>query len=94
MFPGPFRLAQARAVCADDTLPAAAIGPALARLVEQSLVQAVAGRFHLLETLRTYAARRLSEPARLRLRAWHAAPPWPWRLVADHLWRCSRSSSG
>ena len=72
VFPGPFRLAQARAVCADDTLPAAAIGPALARLVEQSLVQAVAGRFHLLETLRTYAARRLSEPARLRLRAWHA----------------------
>ena len=39
-----------------------AIGPLLARLVEQSLVQAGDGRFWLLETLRTYAAERLSEP--------------------------------
>ena len=66
-------------MCADDTLPGAAVGPALARLVEQSLVQAVAGRFHLLETLRTYAAERLPEPDRVRLRAWHA------RDVADRI---------
>ena len=46
-------------MCADERLPAVAIGPVLARLVEQSLVQAVDGRFHLLETLRTYAAERL-----------------------------------
>ena len=85
VFPGPFRLAQARAVCADDTLPGAAVGPALARLVEQSLVQAVTGRFHLLQTLRTYAARRLDEPTRLRLRpctpatSRTASPSWAGR---------------
>ena len=79
VFPGPFRLAQARTVCADDRLPAAAIGAVLARLVEQSLVQAVAGRFHLLETLRTYAAEHLAEPDRVRLRARHA------RDVADRI---------
>ena len=38
-----------------------AVGPVLARLAEQSLVQAVAGRFRLLETLRTYAAERLAD---------------------------------
>ena len=58
--------------CADNTLPAAVVVPALARLVEQSLAQAVAGRFQLLETLRTYATGRLPEPARLRLHAVHA----------------------
>ena len=79
VFPGPFRLAQVRTVCADERLPAAAIGAVLARLVEQSLVQAVDGRFHLLETLRTYAAERLSEPDRVRLRARHA------RDVADRI---------
>jgi hypothetical protein len=68
----PFRLAQARVACADNTLPAAVVVPALARLVEQSLAQAVAGRFQLLETLRTYATGRLPEPARLRLHAVHA----------------------
>ena len=56
-----------------------ASGAVLARLVEQSLVQAADGRFHLLETLRTYAAERLSEPERLRLRARHA------RDVADRV---------
>ena len=52
----------------DERLPAAAVGAVLARLVEQSLVQAADGRFHLLETLRTYAAERLPEPELLRLR--------------------------
>ena len=79
VFPGPFRLAQVRTVCGDDRLPAATVGAVLARLVEQSLVQAADGRFHLLETLRTYAAERLSEPERLRLRARHA------RDVADRV---------
>jgi len=79
VFPGPFRLAQVRTVCGDERLPAASVGAVLARLVEQSLVQAVDGRFHLLETLRTYAAERLSEPEQLRLRARHA------RDVADRV---------
>jgi predicted ATPase/DNA-binding SARP family transcriptional activator len=79
VFPGPFRLAQVRTVCSDERLPAAAIGAVLARLVEQSLVQATDGRFHLLETLRTYAARRLPEPDRLRLCSRHA------RDVADRI---------
>jgi predicted ATPase/DNA-binding SARP family transcriptional activator len=79
VFPGPFRLAQVRAVCSDERLPAAAIGAVLARLVEQSLVQAAGGRFHLLQTLRTYAAERLAEPERRRLRARHA------RDVADRI---------
>ena len=59
--------------------PPRRVGAVLARLVEQSLVQAADGRFHLLETLRTYAAERLSEPERLRLRARHA------RDVADRV---------
>ena len=79
VFPGPFRLAQVRTVCADERLPAATVGAVLARLVEQSLVQAADGRFHLLETLRTYAAERLPEPERLRLGARHA------RDVADRV---------
>jgi predicted ATPase/DNA-binding SARP family transcriptional activator len=79
VFPGPFRLAQARTVCADDRLRAGTVGPVLARLVEQSLVQAADGVFHLLDTLRTYAAERLPAPDRSHLRARHA------REVADRI---------
>ena len=70
VFPGPFRLREARLVCADDRLDASAVGPLLARLVEQSMVQSGAGRFWLLDTLRTYAL-----PTHRRRRAPQAA--WP-----------------
>lgn len=72
VFPQSFDLDQARAVCADGSLSTTAVTTALARLVEQSMVQAADGRFWLLETLRTYAGERLSEDDRLRLRAAHA----------------------
>lgn len=78
-FPDRFRLADVRAVCADDRLAATSVGGLLARLVEQSMVQADHGRFRLLDTLRTYAAERLGEEDRLTLRARHA------RRVADRV---------
>jgi tetratricopeptide (TPR) repeat protein len=59
---------QAAAVCADESIAAVDAPPLLARLVEQSMVQAGGGRFWLLETLRTYAAERL-DPAELRVLA-------------------------
>jgi predicted ATPase/DNA-binding SARP family transcriptional activator len=77
VFPASFRLAEARTVCADERLEPVAVAPVLARLVEQSLVQSAAGRFRLLETLRTYAAERLDADDLRRLRARHA------RAVAD-----------
>ena len=72
VFPGPFRLADARLVCADGDIAASAVGPLLARLAEQSLVQTGAGRFWLLETLRTYALERIAGDDLLRLRGRHA----------------------
>ncbi len=72
VFPDHFRLADARVVCADGELAATAVGGLLARLVEQSLVQAAGGRFRLLDTLRTYAAERLDEEGRGALRERHA----------------------
>jgi predicted ATPase/DNA-binding SARP family transcriptional activator len=79
VFPDHFRLADVRAVCPDDRLAATSVGGLLARLVEQSMVQADDGRFRLLDTLRTYAAERLGEEDRLALRARHA------RHVADRV---------
>ena len=73
MFPGTFSLDQVEAVCADESLPASAVAGLVARLVEQSLVQAGRGRFWLLETLRTYALERLAAAGEeLRLRGRHA----------------------
>jgi predicted ATPase len=72
VFPGAFRLADARSVCADGRIPVNAIAPLLARLAEQSLVQTGAGRFWLLETLRTYALERLADGDLLSLRGRHA----------------------
>ncbi|MDD7942917.1 BTAD domain-containing putative transcriptional regulator [Actinomycetospora lutea] len=72
VFPGTFSLGAAEAVCADDQLPPSSVGPLLARLVEQSLVQAGAGHFSLLETLRAYAEELLDESRRDALRARHA----------------------
>jgi predicted ATPase len=71
VFPGSFDLAAVRAVCADDRLPS--VSSLLARLVEQSLVQAGAGRFWLLDTLRTYANELLTDHDRRLLHERHAA---------------------
>ena len=60
VFPGTFSLDQVESVCADERIPRPAIGGLLARLVEQSQVQAGQGRFWLLETLRGYAGERLA----------------------------------
>lgn len=68
VFPGVFSVQQAAAVCADEWIADVDVPPLLARLVEQSMVQAGGGRFWLLETLRTYAAERL-EPAELQVLA-------------------------
>jgi predicted ATPase/DNA-binding winged helix-turn-helix (wHTH) protein len=59
VFPGAFSLDQAESVCVDGHVARAAMAPLLARLVDQSLVQAGRGRFWLLETLRAYASERL-----------------------------------
>jgi predicted ATPase/DNA-binding SARP family transcriptional activator len=79
VFPDNFRLADVRAVCTDEAMVATVAGELLARLVEQSLVQAGDGRFRLLDTLRTYAAERLSPDGRRALAARHA------RHVADRV---------
>jgi predicted ATPase len=73
VFPGPFDLAAVRAVCVDDRLPRRTVAALLARLVEQSLVQAGAGRFWLLDTLRTYANELLTDDDRRLLRERHAS---------------------
>ena len=74
VFPDHFRLADVRVVCSDDRLSATSVGGVLARLVEQSMVQAGDGRFRLLDTLRTYAAERLGAEEHRLLRARHARP--------------------
>jgi predicted ATPase len=64
VFPSAFSLDQAEEVCADEHIPRSAVPTLLARLVEQSVVQAGQGRLWLLETLRAYAAERVDdEPA-------------------------------
>jgi predicted ATPase/DNA-binding SARP family transcriptional activator len=73
VFPGAFTVDQVEAVCAAPPLSAAAVAPLLARLAEQSLVQAGGGRFWLLETLRSYAGERLEPADRQALRGRHAA---------------------
>jgi predicted ATPase/DNA-binding CsgD family transcriptional regulator len=65
VFAGTFGLAAARAVCAEGSVTAAEILPALGRLVDKSLVvadvQADESRYRLLETIRAFAAARLVE---------------------------------
>ena len=85
VFPGPFRLRETRLVCADDRLDGSAVGPLLARLVEQSMVQSGAGRFWLLDTLRNYACQRIADDELLRLRGRHARVVA--NLVADLRWQ-------
>jgi predicted ATPase/DNA-binding SARP family transcriptional activator len=77
VFPGRFTLQDVRSVCADDGIEENAVGPLLARLAEQSLVQSDQGRFWLLDTLRTYALERLDQGEYVRMRGRHA------RLVAQ-----------
>jgi predicted ATPase/DNA-binding SARP family transcriptional activator len=73
VFPGHFTLDQAESVCADDRIGRPAVAGLVARLVEQSLVQAGRGRFWLLETLRAYAGERLAAAGETpRLRERHA----------------------
>ena len=78
VFAGGFTLAAAEGVCADEDLAAERIAGLLASLVNRSMVavgrSTTPARYHLLESLRCYAAERLTgrgeEPA---LRARHAA---------------------
>ena len=85
VFPGAFGLADARSVCADGRVAGNAVGPLLARLAEQSLVQTGGGRFWLLETLRTYALERLADGDLLSLRGRHARAVV--NRVADLRWQ-------
>ena len=73
VFPGAVTLDRVEAVCAEPPLSRSVVAPVLARLAEQSLVQAGRGTFRLLETLRVYAAERLDPAERSALRARHAA---------------------
>ncbi|HEV7711195.1 MAG TPA: LuxR C-terminal-related transcriptional regulator [Asanoa sp.] len=65
VFAGTFGLAAARSLCAEGTVTAAEVLPALGRLVDKSLVvadvQADESRYRLLETIRAFAAARLAE---------------------------------
>jgi predicted ATPase/DNA-binding SARP family transcriptional activator len=87
VFPGSFTAERAEAVCADEDLAAGAVAPLLARLCERSLLQADAGRFWLLQTLRTYADERLAADERHAVHARHAADTAR-RLVSlsERLW--------
>ncbi|HWX97466.1 MAG TPA: AAA family ATPase [Solirubrobacteraceae bacterium] len=65
IFAGGFDLAATETVCAGDGLELAAVADVLARLVEKSLVTAEhlgrGRRYHLLETVRLYAAEQLEQ---------------------------------
>jgi predicted ATPase/DNA-binding CsgD family transcriptional regulator len=61
VFPGEFGAEDAEAVCADDALPPEAVGPALAGLVEGSIVTRAGARHRLLGSLRELGSLRLRE---------------------------------
>lgn len=65
VFAGGFSLSAAEGVCADDQLPPEGIAGLVAALVSRSMIGVDRGvhptRYHLLETLRQYAGRRLAE---------------------------------
>jgi predicted ATPase/DNA-binding SARP family transcriptional activator len=84
VFPSSFAVDQVEAACAEPPLSRSTVVPLLARLSEQSLVQAGRGRFWLLDTLRAYAGERLDPADRSTLRARHALD------VADRLAALSR----
>ena len=64
-FPGAFDVQAARAVCADESLPADAVHEVLDRLVAKSLLMRGGApgspRYRMLETIRDYGARWLAE---------------------------------
>ncbi|MFC4909807.1 ATP-binding protein [Actinomadura gamaensis] len=68
VFPGDFDLTAAERVCADDALPAGTVFGVLTRLVEKSVVQYEEDRrrYRMLDTLREYAAERLTAPTSTR----------------------------
>ncbi len=85
VFTGPFDLAAAEAIGADDGLDAIDVDRLLGDLVERSMVATVDGptgrRFRLLETLRQFAAARLDEAGATRdVEARHAS--WTLRQTA------------
>jgi non-specific serine/threonine protein kinase len=65
VFSGPAGLDAVRGICADAVLPSIEVLDSLARLIDQSLVQAEAAsqelRYRLLELLRQYAGEKLAE---------------------------------
>ncbi len=76
VFRGGWTLAAAEDVCTVDSIPAADVYGVLARLADRSLIIADHGedaRFHMLETVRQYAAERLSDAGETAaVRAAHA----------------------
>ncbi|WP_420123240.1 BTAD domain-containing putative transcriptional regulator [Nakamurella sp.] len=64
VFPAGATVAAATAVCADDRLPAGAVGDLVLALVDKSLLTVVDGpaaRYRMLETIREYGVERLAE---------------------------------
>jgi predicted ATPase/DNA-binding XRE family transcriptional regulator len=76
VFAGEFDLAAAQTVAADDRVPAAQIPHLVALLADRSMLtrpgHAGIGHYRMLETLRTYAADRLSPQELAELRRAHA----------------------
>ncbi|MFD2420072.1 ATP-binding protein [Amycolatopsis pigmentata] len=105
VFVGGCELDAVEGVCADDQLPEADVLDEVARLVDKSvLVREGTGEvvcYHMLETIREYGLRRLSESGdhetlRRRHLDWYqqlaarARVEWvsaPWRYWLDRLWR-------
>jgi non-specific serine/threonine protein kinase len=74
VFAGDFSLEQAERVCAGDSVRTEMVAGLLGQLVDKSLVvagqteRAAPARYRLLETVREYAAERLSDPASVQAR--------------------------
>jgi predicted ATPase/DNA-binding SARP family transcriptional activator len=74
VFASPWTITDAEAVCGDSEIPAVAVLPLVLRLVDQSLVARYnGGRFRLLETMRSYAARLIDPDAWKALRTRHVS---------------------
>ncbi|HEX7153755.1 MAG TPA: BTAD domain-containing putative transcriptional regulator [Thermoanaerobaculia bacterium] len=71
VFTGTFSLEAVEAICTDAPIDPADVLDLLGSLVEKSLVSAANGRYSLLESIREYAAERLTDDARA-LRRLHA----------------------
>lgn len=75
VFAGPFTLAAAEAVCADEALPLDDIAEHLAQLVDKSLLvlQRDGGRYRLLDTVRQHAATKLRDSGEAAVHRRHLA---------------------